>query len=867
MRAYSPPVTRQRARALYIAETEKKEQERKQERRKKEDQQHKAKSSKDKGDQEGSAADSKGRSSSRSGRVSTRADAKELLATKRGRGTDFKPTKELRRAPRRGAAGDSVGVGGGVGSGRSRPLSSRTADLRPISTAKLGNSRSRCRKGPTFLARGGGGGGSGAGVSPTPGQGVVGVGGNDGAKMMVGGKGEERAGGGMGGGGGRGGGGIVGGKGGGGRGGGGASVAVAFASSVSPPAACSPPPPPFSSEALSAGAASVGLATTSPQPPRASAAVSASPAQPLEEVNGSVLNTKAKNPSGNALSGDTANGSSGAGTVAGVAAAGADGEGGAGAEGGEGKVGATLDGAVAGVDLRDTVGGDDGGGDRDGGSGAGAGGGGSHIGVVGGDMDFSGGSAIEVAAVSTAAAAAVAGAGLPAVVVNSDRTGDQSTDGSSRGALLPTPPSRGADGTGAAAAAAAAAGVGGSSGSGGGGGGRWGSVPSGEHLVDNDRLRGKSIEAKGSTGVSPMQKRNRRELKLSEEETAMAGAPQGPVYQVAVMETKEFEASPNPDEEMKAVLTASGGDGDWADLYSAVDSARRLCIFHRNVVARDGNLQGAADLVAAAVGNLRSSMVRNALLGVADMFGSLGDDMARVDIQALIAGTMQRLAGDKRFICQTAAQAMEAAARRGPSLDVLHAILPVFEDRNAEVLAKSAFYSEQCLAALGVGSKPDAGLPSGLKFDDLARGMARVFNGKVAEGRASAKRGFLRSRKAMGAGPFEAAVARAIGTTEAASILSTLAAAAAAADARKSGAGRGQVRPSSAQGGRGGVGGVRGVGGGGAGRPSIREQMMAARRKLEEEKRAAAAAGGEGAGEGVGGAAAMEGGGGFLVVS
>ena len=125
-----------------------------------------------------------------------------------------------------------------------------------------------------------------------------------------------------------------------------------------------------------------------------------------------------------------------------------------------------------------------------------------------------------------------------------------------------------------------------------------------------------------------------------------------------------------------------------------------------------------------------------------------------------------------------------------------------------------------------------------------------------------------RSRKAMGAGPFEAAVAGAIGTTEAASILSTLAAAAAAADARKSGAGRGQVRPSSAQGGRGGVGGVRGVGGGGAGRPSIREQMMAARRKLEEEKRAAAAAaGGEGAGEGVGGAAAMEGGGGFLVVS
>ena len=57
---------------------------------------------------------------------------------------------------------------------------------------------------------------------------------------------------------------------------------------------------------------------------------------------------------------------------------------------------------------------------------------------------------------------------------------------------------------------------------------------------------------------------------------------------------------------------------------------------------------------------------------------------------------------------------------------------------------QSAFYSDQCLAALGVGSKVGHGLPSGLEFDRLTRGMARVLIGKVAEGRAAAKRGFLR---------------------------------------------------------------------------------------------------------------------------
>lgn len=69
------------------------------------------------------------------------------------------------------------------------------------------------------------------------------------------------------------------------------------------------------------------------------------------------------------------------------------------------------------------------------------------------------------------------------------------------------------------------------------------------------------------------------------------------------------------------MIAASGGAGDWADTYSAVDSARRLFIFHSDVVLLEGvNLDAAVGLIAAAVGNLRSSMVRNALLGVGDLF-------------------------------------------------------------------------------------------------------------------------------------------------------------------------------------------------------------------------------------------------------
>lgn len=65
---------------------------------------------------------------------------------------------------------------------------------------------------------------------------------------------------------------------------------------------------------------------------------------------------------------------------------------------------------------------------------------------------------------------------------------------------------------------------------------------------------------------------------------------------------------------------AAGGGGDWADMYSAIDSIRRLSIFHAVVISREENLEGAVRLLVSAVGNLRSSMVRNALLAVGDMF-------------------------------------------------------------------------------------------------------------------------------------------------------------------------------------------------------------------------------------------------------
>lgn len=53
-------------------------------------------------------------------------------------------------------------------------------------------------------------------------------------------------------------------------------------------------------------------------------------------------------------------------------------------------------------------------------------------------------------------------------------------------------------------------------------------------------------------------------------------------------------------------------------------------------------------------------------------------------------------------------------------------------------------FSDQCLAALGVGSKPGSGLPEGLDAKLLLVGMGKSLHGKLADGRSGAKRALLR---------------------------------------------------------------------------------------------------------------------------
>jgi hypothetical protein len=91
-----------------------------------------------------------------------------------------------------------------------------------------------------------------------------------------------------------------------------------------------------------------------------------------------------------------------------------------------------------------------------------------------------------------------------------------------------------------------------------------------------------------------------KKLALGKDEVHMKGAPEGTVYEVKVYRSEELQPSPDPEaellvlhkchshsSEMMAIVAQSivaAKSDDWAVQHSAVDSARRLTIYHTALV-------------------------------------------------------------------------------------------------------------------------------------------------------------------------------------------------------------------------------------------------------------------------------------------
>jgi len=247
---------------------------------------------------------------------------------------------------------------------------------------------------------------------------------------------------------------------------------------------------------------------------------------------------------------------------------------------------------------------------------------------------------------------------------------------------------------------------------------------------------------------------------LSAEEAAMAGAPQGPLIKVSVLTSDCFKASADPEAELKLVTTLIGTalkKEDWAAQFAALNTIRSLCLFHPEMLK--SHMGPVASFVHSSVRSLRSSMARNAMHCVRDMYTAgvvplLDSSILTESVQCLIT----HCGSKQNFMAAIATEMVEGMLLLVPLELLMPTLCTAAEMKNAAAAGQAMVFVEKCLAKLGVGKQPGAGLPSSLVESDLGCVLVAAVcgsEGKHEAGRAASKKCLRRFRRAMGQGDFE----------------------------------------------------------------------------------------------------------------
>jgi len=238
-----------------------------------------------------------------------------------------------------------------------------------------------------------------------------------------------------------------------------------------------------------------------------------------------------------------------------------------------------------------------------------------------------------------------------------------------------------------------------------------------------------------------------RQIEISAEEAAMNGAPEGTLVAVDVVLSKDFLPSKAPQEELATALNTD--ISDWTAHYNAVVSIRRLCLFHADLLGEQ-DLAPIVAMVGDACGNLRSTVVRNAMMCFQDMFAHLSASAMECSIDETIKALLQQAASELKFISNTAREVLDQAGKTGPLAAIMAVVLTeITSSTNANVVVAALRLLEACLNTVGVGRTPGAGYP----LDNLSAvvlGAAKGLRSKKQDGRDLAKKALKRLRRALG---------------------------------------------------------------------------------------------------------------------
>jgi hypothetical protein len=182
-------------------------------------------------------------------------------------------------------------------------------------------------------------------------------------------------------------------------------------------------------------------------------------------------------------------------------------------------------------------------------------------------------------------------------------------------------------------------------------------------------------------------------ITLSLEEKCMNGAPEGDIYNAAVLVDNELldfadKSHENILQSLFESFGALNGESPWIERFSHIELFRRI-LWHHSQLLSNVDFQLHIELMLSSLDSLRSSEVRNGLAACRLLLCKLYNSLTMAQINAICTALTNRSASGPKFIILEAVEALEAISNALPPLTMIESLLNSIHNKNADVANRS----------------------------------------------------------------------------------------------------------------------------------------------------------------------------------
>lgn len=159
------------------------------------------------------------------------------------------------------------------------------------------------------------------------------------------------------------------------------------------------------------------------------------------------------------------------------------------------------------------------------------------------------------------------------------------------------------------------------------------------------------------------------------------------------MSTDDIRPSPNPQQELQMMLGGVGTQ-EWPELFHTLNSVRRLSLHHGQLL--ESHVHSVLRSVLKAVDNLRSTIAKNAMLTIADMWMGMGRVMDP-ELNLVAPMLVKRFADTNGFLSEVAEECIGTVITNASDGRCLGAFLLSASNKQPLVRAKAAAVILRCV--------------------------------------------------------------------------------------------------------------------------------------------------------------------------